>query len=136
MFGRLTLFLDKQQIHGEQKFREVSIVQLSYAIRVQFQHEPPWAIRVISHDHYPNNPPPHNTVFTRIIHYLRMQSYLHDQRQNRLRRTSVSLTRSSVSVPSVLDLANWYSQFKLNLEGAEAGIGGDSLPYGDSGLYE
>ena len=49
------------------------------------------------------------TVFTRIIHYLRNQSYLHDQRQNRLRRTSVSLTRSSMSVLSVLDLASWYS---------------------------
>ena len=49
------------------------------------------------------------TVFTRIIHYLRMQGYLHDQRQNPPRRISAFLTWSSLSVLSVLDLTNWYS---------------------------
>ena len=44
MFGRLTLSLDKkkytskQEIHGQQKFRQVSTVLLSHAIRAQFQH--------------------------------------------------------------------------------------------------
>ena len=38
-----------------------------------------------------------------------MQGYLHDLRQNPLRRIGVFLTQSSLSVLSVLDLANWYS---------------------------
>ena len=55
MFGHLTLSLDKkyaskQEIHGEQKFREISIVLLPYGTGAQFQqHENP-ASRVISCD--------------------------------------------------------------------------------------
>ena len=47
----------------------------------------------------------------KLIHYLRIQGYLHDQRQKPPGRISVFLTQSSPSVLSVLDPANWYSQF-------------------------
>ena len=56
MFGRLALSLDKkknaskQQIHGEKKFREVSIVLLSHGIGAQFQHLDGAGMRVILGD--------------------------------------------------------------------------------------